>query len=99
MPDISSSSSFLNAAQVPVGTGSAASTALASTSPSSSAAPKTLGQDAFLKLLIAELQNQDPSKPMDDSQTISQMAQFSALQATQQLQQTIQQSNNIQSVF
>ena len=36
---------------------------------------------------------------MDDSQTIAQMAQFSALEATQQLQQTIQQSNNVQAVF
>ncbi|MBV9131824.1 MAG: hypothetical protein JO318_03960, partial [Chloroflexi bacterium] len=71
---------------------------------SSAAAPtstqqKTLGQNDFLKLLLAEMQNQDPSKPMDDSQTIAQMAQFSALQATQQLQQTIQQSNNVQSIF
>ena len=36
---------------------------------------------------------------MDDSAMIAQMAQFSALEATQQLQQTIQQSNNIQTIF
>ncbi len=40
-----------------------------------------LGADAFLKLLTTELKNQDPEKPMDDTQSVSQLAQFSALQA------------------
>ena len=40
-----------------------------------------LGADAFLKLLTTELQNQDPTSPMDDTQSVSQLAQFSALQA------------------
>src|ERR1041385_2042930 len=53
-----------------------------------------LGKQDFLKLLMAQLQNQDPMKPMDDSQMIAQMAQFSALEATQGLQQTIQTSSN-----
>ena len=42
---------------------------------------QTLGADAFLKLLTTQLRNQDPEKPMDDTQSIAQLAQFSALQA------------------
>jgi len=52
----------------------------ASTAPSSQVESQ-LGADAFLKLLTTELQNQDPTKPMDDTQSVSQLAQFSALQA------------------
>jgi flagellar basal-body rod modification protein FlgD len=55
------------------------------TNPSTSA-PKTvtseLGPDAFLKLLTAQLQNQDPLHPMDQTQSVAQLAQFSALQAS-----------------
>ena len=52
----------------------------ASTTPSSQVESQ-LGADAFLKLLTTEMQNQDPTKPMDDTQSVSQLAQFSALQA------------------
>jgi flagellar basal-body rod modification protein FlgD len=38
-------------------------------------------------------------KPMDDSQTIAQMAQFSALEAMQNLNATLQQSSNVQTIF
>ena len=39
-----------------------------------------LGKDEFLKLLVTQLQNQDPLNPQDDTQFISQLAQFSALE-------------------
>jgi flagellar basal-body rod modification protein FlgD len=57
-----------------------------------------LGKQDFLKLLMAQLANQDPLKPMDDTQMIAQMAQFSALEETQQLRQIIQQSSNMATV-
>lgn len=45
-----------------------------------SAPRQQLNQDDFLKLLTTQLSNQDPLKPMDDTQFIAQMAQFSSLQ-------------------
>ena len=39
-----------------------------------------LGQDAFLQLLVTQLQNQDPLDPQDNSSYIAELAQFSALE-------------------
>ena len=49
-----------------------------------------LGQNAFLKLMIAQLKNQDPMKPQDPSQFMSQLAQFSQVTSTQNMEKSIQ---------
>jgi flagellar basal-body rod modification protein FlgD len=46
-------------------------------------APKaTLGQAEFLRLLTAQLKNQDPTKPIDNLEYVQQMAMFSQISAT-----------------
>ncbi len=58
----------------------------ASTASSSSAATSaaTVDYNSFLKLLVAELQNQDPTSPADPTQYMSQLASFSAVGQTVQ---------------
>ncbi len=52
---------------------------------------QTLGKDDFLKLLVTQLQHQDPMNPMDDKDFMGQMAQFSTLeQITNMAQSTSQ---------
>ncbi len=41
-----------------------------------------LGKDEFMKILMTQLQNQDPLNPMDDREFISQMTTFSTLEQT-----------------
>ena len=48
-----------------------------------------LDKNAFLKLLIAQLRNQDPLKPMEDKEFIAQLAQFSSLEQMQLMNNTL----------
>ena len=48
------------------------------------------GADRFLKLLVAQMQNQDPLNPMDNAQVTSQMAQINTVTGIEKLNTTIQ---------
>lgn len=60
-----------------------------STSGSSSAGLNGLTADDFLKLLITQLQNQDPTSPMDSDQLLNQVSQMRALQSNIQLSSSL----------
>ncbi|MCT4632423.1 MAG: flagellar hook capping protein [Firmicutes bacterium] len=47
--------------------------------------PNSLGSEDFMELLITQIQNQDPMNPMDNTEFISQMAEFSALEEMQSM--------------
>lgn len=48
-----------------------------------------LGQEAFMRLMVAQLENQDPSKPMDNFEFLSQIAQFGTVSGIQGLQDSM----------
>jgi flagellar basal-body rod modification protein FlgD len=52
---------------------------------------KELGQDQFFELMIAQLKNQDPTKPLDGQTQIAQLAQFSTVSGIRELQQSFNQ--------
>ena len=62
---------------------------------STSAQPATTGADGmvteqtFLQLLIAQMQNQDPTQPQDGTQFVAQLAQFSSLEQQIQMRQDL----------
>ena len=72
--DVSSSSIFPNPVRAQDRPG-AANPTQQTTEPS-----KTLDCNSFLKLLIAQLQYQDPTEPMDPTEHVSQLASFSAVE-------------------
>lgn len=60
---------------------------------------KTLTQEDFLKLLVAQLKSQDPLNPMKDTEFIGQMVQFSALEQNKTMQSTISAMNSSQRII
>lgn len=61
---------------------SAATNPVTQTASAAAADKATLDYDTFLKLLVAEMQNQDPTEPMDSTEYISQLASFSNVEQT-----------------
>lgn len=67
---------------------SSSTTTTTSSTDSSSSSSDSL-YDEFLTLLVAQLQNQDPTDPMDNSELVSQLAQISTLQGIEDLNTTL----------
>ncbi|HEG6172180.1 TPA: flagellar basal body rod modification protein [Campylobacter jejuni] len=93
---ISSSDWNLNATATTSGTTSSGSTSGTTRTDSSSSSGivsnpnTTLDKDAFLKLLLIELQHQDPTDPMDSDKMLTQTSQLSALEMQQNTNTTMQ---------
>jgi len=60
---------------------------------SQASAKASLDYDSFLQLLIAQMKNQDPTDPMDASEQIAQLATFS------QVEQSIQMNSNLETLI
>lgn len=75
----------IQAIQAAVGAG-----ASTGTSRSGGVEEQSLGQDDFLQLMIAQLQNQDPFKPMENGEFLGQMAQFSTVNGITELQASVE---------
>jgi flagellar basal-body rod modification protein FlgD len=70
------------------------STASTSSSTTSSSSNTTVTKNDFLKLLIAQMKNQDPLNPMDGTQYVSELAQFSSLEELQNMNDNLNTSIN-----
>lgn len=67
----------------PVGTNT--NTTNNNSSSSSAAAKASVDYNSFLKLLVTQMQNQDPTAPMDATQYVSQLATFSSVEQSVQM--------------
>jgi flagellar basal-body rod modification protein FlgD len=76
-----------------VDTATGTNAAASAKSAAASASKANLNYDSFLKLLVAQMKNQDPTQPMDSTQQIAQLATFS------QVEQTIQTNTNLESLL
>jgi flagellar basal-body rod modification protein FlgD len=75
----------MNVVTTPIGQTSTSTFAAETTAPRG----QELGREAFLKLLVTQLQHQDPTQPQADGEFIAQLAQFSSLEQLTHIQQTL----------
>lgn len=54
-----------------------------------------LDKEAFLQLLVAQMQYQDPLNPGDSTEYMSQLAQYSALEATMNISDAVEKGNSL----
>ncbi|ECR0827045.1 flagellar basal body rod modification protein [Campylobacter coli] len=80
-----------NTAATTTSTSTTSDTSSTSSSGLASNPNATLDKDAFLKLLLIELQHQDPTDPMDSDKMLTQTSQLSALEMQQNTNTTMQQ--------
>lgn len=79
----------------PASSGSTSSSNSTSSSSSSASSLNSLADEqTFLQLLVAQLQNQDPSDPQDGTQFVSQLAQFSSLEQEIQMRTDLDSINS-----
>ncbi len=80
----------------------AAAGALTSSGSSVAQKKSNLDYDSFLKLLVTQMKNQDPTKPMDSTEYIAQLATFSnveqAINANKKLDELIQETKIAQGI-
>ena len=81
---------------------SSATPAAASIAAAGTVKKSTLDYDSFLKLLVTQMKNQDPTKPMDSTEYIAQLASFSnveqSISVNKKLDNLIQQSKFSQGI-
>lgn len=65
--------------------------AASSTSAASTAAAKTVDYQSFLKLLVAQMKNQDPTAPMESTDFVAQLATFSNVEQSVQINTKLEQ--------
>ena len=68
----------------------ATTTSSATTASTLKSKESSLGRDAFLQLLVTQMQHQDPTQPKADGEFIAQLAQFSSLEQLTQMQKTLE---------
>ncbi|WP_163267322.1 flagellar hook assembly protein FlgD [Chelativorans alearense] len=57
----------------------------------STAAPQAVDYQSFLKLLVAEMKNQDPTSPMESTDYVAQLASFSQVEQSVQINDKLEQ--------